>query len=129
VFGFTVSDVDPAYMVLMFTAANEPPGRGASRTEDPVAVMTADDGTWRYTVDEPSDDSWQRPGFDDSGWQVMRTAQERRPPDDPKRDLDQYRVRRLEQAGAVGLGVAPGTVKVWIRREFTLTPPAGGADS
>jgi hypothetical protein len=129
VFGFAVSRVDPAYTVLMFAAANEPPTAGASRVDDPVAVTTADDGRWRYTVDEPADDGWLRPGFDDSGWQVMRAQEERRPPDDPKRDPDGYRVRRLEQAGAVGLGVAPGTARAWIRREFTLTAPTTGAAS
>ncbi len=123
VFGFVVSGLDPAYMALMFAATNEKPTQGASRWEDPVSIVTADDDSWRYSADEPSDDRWLRPGFDDSGWRAMGVRSERRPPDDPKRDPDQYRVKRLAKSGAVGLGVASGTTRAWIRRQFMLAGP------
>lgn len=133
--GFMVSGFDPAYLVLMFTAANEPPLRRTSggANEEPVSIVTADDGSWRYTTEEPRDDGWLRPGFDDSGWPAMVSRPERRPPADPKRDFDKYRVERLAEKGAIGLGVAPGTSAgtsaAWIRREFTLRPvaPSGSA--
>jgi hypothetical protein len=127
-FGFVVSGFDPAYLVLMFVAANEPPSNGASREEDPVSIVTQDDGSWRYTLNEPDDDDWLRPGFDDSGWPAMLARPQRRPPADPKRDFDRYQVERLAEAGAVGLGVADGT-RAWIRREFTLGQPVAGSTS
>ena len=127
VFGFVVSGVDPDYMVLMAVAANVPPTRSASRVDEPVSIATAGDGSWRYAIDEPEGDGWLRPGFDDSGWQAMPVRQDRRPSQDPKRDYDRYQVERLAEAGAAGLGVAPGATRVWIRREFTLEPP--GASS
>jgi hypothetical protein len=120
VLGLVLSGFDPGYLVLMFKAANESPTAGASREDDPVSIVTADDGSWRYTVVEPEDDAWLRPGFDDSGWPAMRACDDRKPPDDPQRDYDKYRVERLAEAGAAGLGVEPGAAKVWIRREFTL---------
>jgi hypothetical protein len=121
--GFVVSGFDPAYLVLMFVAANDKPERSVSRVDDPVSVVTAADGFWRYTVRQPADDGWQRPGFDDRGWRDMPRLDERRPPEDPKRDYDQYAVRRLADAGAVGLGVPEAAQTVWIRREFTLQAP------
>lgn len=126
VLGFVVSGLDPAYLVLMFAATNEPPSRGVSREDGPVSIVTADDGSWQYTDDAPGDDGWLRPGFADSGWPAMQARHERRPPDDPGRDLDRYRVEWLAKAGAVGLGVAPGTTTAWIRREFTLAQPVPG---
>jgi hypothetical protein len=127
--GFAVSGFDPEYLVLMFVAANEPPERRTTGVDDPVSIVTAADGTWRYTVQRPADDGWRHPGFDDRGWREMRRLDERRPPEDPKRDYDRYAVRRLTEAGAVGLGVAEAAETVWIRKEFTLHAPDAGPAS
>jgi hypothetical protein len=129
VLGIVVAGLDPAYLALMVTVTNDAPSGRTSRPEDPVSVVTADDGTWRYANEEPTGDEWLRPGFDDSGWPAMVARPRRRPPEDPKRDYDQYLVERLASDGAVGLGVAPGTGTAWVRREFTLSRPDEGAAS
>jgi hypothetical protein len=119
VLGFVVSGFDPAYLVLMFTAADEPPTR-SSQTAGQFLLATAADGTWRYTVDRPDDEGWLHPGFDDGDWPELEARPDRRPPDDPDRDYARYRIDRLAEAGAVGLGVALDAPRVWIRREFTI---------
>jgi hypothetical protein len=129
VLGFVVSGFDPAYLVLLFRLANDPPSRRVSRPDAPFQVATAADGTWRYTVDGPTDDAWTRPGFDDSGWAGLVHRPDRRPPDDPGRDLGAYRVDRLTRDGAVGLGLPGGAGEatpptVWIRRAVTIGAPA-----
>jgi hypothetical protein len=118
VLGFVVSGFDPAYLVLMFTAADEPPSR--SSRPGSFLLATAADGTWRYTVDRPDGEGWLHAGFDDGDWSELEERAERRPPEDPDRDYARYRVGRLADAGAVGLGVARDAPRVWIRREFTL---------
>ncbi|GIJ66957.1 hypothetical protein [Virgisporangium ochraceum] len=137
VLGFVVSGFDPAYLVLMFRMANDPPSRGVSRPVTPFQVVTAADGRWRYTVDDPTDGTtdgttdgaWARPGFDDGAWAGLVHRPDRRPPDDPKRDLGSYRVDRLARDGAVGLGVpdeagAAAAPTLWIRHAFTIGAPA-----
>jgi hypothetical protein len=122
VLGFVVSGFDPAYLVLMFTAADEPPTR-SSRPAGPARrflLATAADGTWRYTVDRPAGEDWLHPGFDDGDWLELAARPDRRPPEDPDRDHERYRIDRLAEAGAVGLGVAVDVPRIWIRREFTL---------
>lgn len=121
--GFVVSGFDPAYLVLMVTAADEPPTRSARPVHSAAfSLATAADGTWRYTVDRPDGEGWLYPGFDDGDWPELEARPDRRPPEDPQRDYARYRIDGLAEAGAVGLGVADGigVPRTWIRRGFTL---------
>jgi hypothetical protein len=120
VLGLVVSGFDPEYLVLMFTAADEPPTRSRPAHGAAFRLATAADGTWRYTVDRPAGEDWLHPGFDDGDWLDMEARPGRRPPEDPDRDYARYRVDMLADAGAVGLGVTHDAPRVWIRREFTL---------
>ncbi|WP_119729256.1 hypothetical protein [Thermomonospora amylolytica] len=125
-----VEGVDPAFMVLMFAAGDRPDQDRHVKRSAPELVRhtltTADDGTWRYTFDEPRDDSWKLPGFDDSGWPPMVRNEERPPPEDPEKwDPAAYRITKLTGFGAVGLGVEGRGDRVWIRKEFTIPAPGG----
>ncbi|MEW2353103.1 hypothetical protein [Spirillospora sp. NPDC029432] len=128
VLSFDVTGTDPAYTVLSFAALHPPPAERGPVTprgpeEAPFSLLTVADGSWTYTLDEPADDAWRRPGFDDAGWPPMDLREGRRPPEDPKRDMDRYRFEWLERLGAAPLGIEDGT-RVWIRTEFEVPGPA-----
>ncbi|RAY17148.1 hypothetical protein DPM19_03040 [Actinomadura craniellae] len=127
VLAFTLSGVDPDFMVLMFAGGHRPEERRNVRRSrpDPVetTIVSAADGSWRYSLAEPADDTWMHAGFDDSGWSPMVPQEERPPPDEQGRDRDAYRVGRLAEFGAAGLGVAGRGERIWVRKAFTIPAP------
>lgn len=137
VLAFEISEIDPAFMVLAFSGWYQPDDDMHVRTSGAAgaatSVLSAADGSWRYTFQEPADDAWTRTGFDDSEWPAMVLREERRPPADPKRDPDRYRVDRVTQKGGAGLGVSADGTRVWVRKDFEISPPGrsgatGGGD-
>jgi hypothetical protein len=129
VLGFEIAAYDSAYTTLMFAGLYKPDEDIHVQTTAPqgvaeTSVLSAADGSWTYSLDEPEDDAWARPGFDDAGWQPMVEQPERRPAEDPERDAEPYRVRKLKGFGAVGLGIpGRGGGRVWIRKVFTISDP------
>ena len=51
-------------------------------------------------------------------------AREWAPDPDQKADVQSYRAEELLRMGAQGLGVVGSPTKVWIRRAFSVGPPA-----
>ncbi|MDT0549692.1 MULTISPECIES: hypothetical protein [Streptomyces] len=128
VLAFAIAECDPAYTTLMFAGLHKPDEDIHVQTTAPqnvaeTSVLSAADGSWKYSFDEPEDDAWMRPGFDDGGWQPMVDRPDRRPPEDPERAAEPYRVRRLKGFGAAGLGVSGRGGRVWIRKVFTIADP------
>ncbi|REE99061.1 hypothetical protein [Thermomonospora umbrina] len=131
VLAFAVTEIDPAFMVLMFAGVHRSSDDEHVTTVPPepggVSVLSAADGTWRYTLTEPPDDAWTLPGFEDADWPSMDAVADR-PPVEGSWDPVGYRIGKMTERGAVGLGVpgAPGArVRAWIRKEFTV-PRMGG---
>ncbi|HEX2314904.1 MAG TPA: hypothetical protein VHJ17_14275 [Thermomonospora sp.] len=130
VLAFAVSEIDPAHMVLMFAGVHRGSDDEHGVTTTPpepggVSVLSAPDGTWRYTLTEPGDDTWALPGFDDTDWPSMVPLEERPPVEEGKWDPHAYRIRQLTERGASGLGVQGDGDRVWIRKEFTVPRPGG----
>jgi hypothetical protein len=119
VLGFVVSGVEPASIALMFAAHDEtgavqsPPGA--------YRVLSAPDGSWRYTTSEPAGD-WLAPSFDDGPWLPMSERDQLS--SDGTSDHSEYRLSRIRKLGAVGLG-ADTTGAVWVRKTFELPHSAG----
>jgi hypothetical protein len=124
---FKLTVADPRYTVLMFAAFYPPPAgahvgvRSSAEQDVAVSVLSAADATWRYTADEPAGDAWMHAGFDDSGWPTMTARPDRRPPQDPNRDIGRYSFERLQRLGAAGLGVRAHAGRIWVRRAFEVT--------
>ncbi|MBC6460198.1 hypothetical protein [Actinomadura sp. HBU206391] len=130
VLAFEIGEIDPAFMVLIFAGRYQPDGdnrvRSSGARGGEVSVLSAADGSWRYTFQEPVDDAWTRAGFDDSGWSSMVLREERRPPADPKRDPDRYRINQVTEKGGVGLGVTGDGTRVWVRKAFEISESVQG---
>jgi hypothetical protein len=150
VVAFALQGINPADAVIAFAALADAK-RDTIRyptlaVEGPLNVLSADDGTWRFTLDQPAGDPWTAVSFDDHNWQALVAA----PPARPGRyEEGGYQCERCIEAGAVFLGLpprgadeepiswwrrllgrranaAPDRVNVWIRRVFEVEPPALG---
>jgi hypothetical protein len=89
-------------------------------SHEKIQILSKPDGTWRYSLTEPSDNLWIRSGFDDSFWMPMI----HKPLLEPgEQDGGSYCYKRLMRYGASGLGIQDtdksGTV--WIRKSFNLS--------
>jgi hypothetical protein len=123
VLAITVSGFDPACIVLMFAAIYDEADLAGVRLSHPTGqaarILSAADGTWKYTA-EPPDEEWAGLAYDDTGWLPMVARETARPPRDPQRDLDRWTLQRLSKKGAAGLGVRSHAPKVWIRKRFVV---------
>jgi hypothetical protein len=119
VLAFVLSDAKPSSGVLMFAGIydeEELTDTNVSRkTGKRVRILSTDDGSWKYTVNEPEGDSWMTPGFDDSNWKSMTLR------DFPDSDDRQYRLRKLREFGARGLTAREKADRIWIRKAFSLS--------
>ena len=122
-----ISEFDPSRVVLLFAAKYEEKGAGIGYSERAAAgalhFLSAPDGSWKCSSVEPQGNSWQLAGFDDSAWTAM-PAREWAPDREQKATVQSYRAEELLRMGAQGLGVAGSPTKVWIRRTFSVRPPA-----
>lgn len=103
----SISTSDKSYRV------QETPLTGQS-----LAILSAPDTTWRYTLAEPPE-SWMQVDFDDSAWPVLVKVKLSEEPQEKT-----YQLSVLLDKGALPLGFRGDLDKdttIWIRRRFTLT--------
>lgn len=74
-------------------------------------------GRWRATTVRPPDTAWQRPGFDDAGWDELI---ERALP--PARDEDEGHTRAWLDRVTPALGLPGAARPAWLRVELTVPP-------
>ncbi|GAA3742952.1 hypothetical protein GCM10022225_28150 [Plantactinospora mayteni] len=126
VLAFTVAEVDPGYIALMFAAVHRPAGDShvdsTPEQTGETSILSTVDGTWRWTSTEPADDRWSGLDFDDTDWAPMEPRAGHRPPEGTGWDQAGYQVGQLAELGAVGLGVPDGTGPIWVRKTFHLAP-------
>lgn len=120
VLGFRISHFDRSTGILMFAGVYDEEKMihtGLSRKSGrKIYLLSTDDGTWKYSGVEPEDDSWMQPGFDDSNWRSLI----RKDFPEPK-EQKRYRLDKLREFGARGLGIAEKRETVWIRKSFSLS--------
>ena len=90
------------------------------------------DGSWKYTLNAPKDDSWMRIAFDDRDWQTLVLRTVTKP---SATGTGAYQHDQMLELGAKGLGMEDigwsaklfgktrSSDPIWIRKVFTLTPP------
>lgn len=74
VVAITLENVDLSGPLLMFAATHDPQeyqrALPAELVEQPLKVVTDEDGTWKFSLDPPAE-SWADASFDDSGWPAL----------------------------------------------------------
>jgi hypothetical protein len=125
VISIVVSEIKPNELVLLFAAKYEEKGAGkdykARAAAEVLHFLSAPDSLWKHSLVEPQGNSWQQPGFDDSGWSAMLARDWTLVSDQPA-TAQSYQARELLCMGARGLGVLGSPTKVWIRRSFSVEP-------
>jgi hypothetical protein len=120
------NEVDSANGFLGFAAVHDESDLGyprVSQASSPrIAIVSTGDGSWKYTADAPSGNAWMRLGFDDSSWHPLV---EREPPPPDKKDMQSFRHAAILRAGAHCLGTVTPAARIWVRKEFSISRPAG----
>jgi hypothetical protein len=91
-------------------------------------VLTAADGTWKYSLETAAGDDWKLPDFDDSAWPALAAAPV---PQLGQQDSGLWHLRRCTDSGAACLGVQPWPTlperaTVLVRKVFDVAGPAEG---
>ncbi len=112
--------VDPSSALILLAATeNLRPGASTSPVEtarQPLKVVSAEDGSWKYTLEEPDND-WALPSFDAGNWPALSVVPA---PSFPENGSEPYQVRNCVELGAACLGLprpaSVGRVGSWWRR-------------
>ncbi|MFX0064814.1 MAG: hypothetical protein ACFFC7_21780 [Candidatus Hermodarchaeota archaeon] len=111
VLAFHISNFQPGYGSLMFAAIYQ------KNREESQKILSLPDGTWKYSLNKPLDDSWMHAGFDDTSWfsMVLRPF--------PQPDTQSYSYQILQELGAQELGIKNSDIsrEIWVRKEFNLS--------
>jgi len=87
-----------------------------------IYILSEPDGTWKYSLTKPANDSWLYSEFDDSDWRPMVLKS---PPEPNENEIKHYRLRKLKELGAQELGIIHVGKTVWIRKSFILSKEVG----
>ena len=92
--------------------------RLSRKTGQAVKILSAEDGSWKFTADEPTDESWKSVDYEDGDWSSLIVR------DKPDiEDWKNYRYDYIAGRGAVGIGIPISASQIWFRKRFTLVPP------
>ncbi len=119
-----LEDADVAAGLLMFAAYYDDGRSHKSDSTLPLAILSAADGSWKFTLQPPDGEAWMTTAFDDSQWQALAI---RPTPDIESSQFGASQCRLCARQGALCLGLAiaplPSQANIWIRKLFTVTLP------
>jgi hypothetical protein len=103
---FALPDVDLSAALLMFAAVHTPRQPHGTPLpdviEEPLKVLSQDDGTWKFALAPPAEDAWKTLSFDDGDWPALARV----PTPELDRDRQFYwQYARCADLGAVCLGL------------------------
>ncbi len=132
VLAVAIDEVDRSAGLLLFAASHEP--KKAQRSppaevvEYPLRVLSAPDGSWKYSTDLPSGDAWTRRDFDDSAWPTLVAAPT---PQLNWQDFGAFACRQGAEMGAACLRLPgrSGEGPVRVRKVFEVPAPRLAAPS
>jgi hypothetical protein len=123
--------VDLSESLLLFAAVHDPqkyqPQPPSGLLQPVVSILSAGDGTWKFTLETPVGNAWRMLDFDDRQW--LSLAQVSAPPRAGTEAFDRYAVQLGQELGAACLGLpnppradeAAGAI--WIRKVFDIPAP------
>lgn len=122
VLSLAVTDIVPGSAILGFAGIHDESQLNFPRVSQPsgqkISILSTTDGSWKYLTTEPADDTWRRPGFDDSHWHPMSACA---PPLLDKQDMKKHRLETILKLGAAPLGIESESSQAWIRKSFTIS--------
>ena len=123
VLSYRLSEPDKASSILIFAGVYDKEKmidtRSSRKSGGKEYILSDDDGSWKYTVDQPEDDSWMAPDFDDSSWQAMIRCDF---PEPGEKDYGtKHRLNKLREFGTCGLTISEAADCLWIRKVFSLS--------
>ncbi len=134
VLSFVVSGFDTRAGILMFAATVESKAVGQQNAPARHEVLSDADGSWKYTLNAPSDDSWMATGFDDTDWRPLVLKPVPKPETKPNEySVDTFWHEKMLELDAKGLGIedakwtsrlfgrGPSSDQIWIRKVFNLS--------
>jgi hypothetical protein len=136
VLAVVLDGVELAAAVLLVAATFEPPSSPRTLPGDlverPLKVLSAADGTWKFSLDAPADDGWKMPAFDDKAWPALAPAADA---EKVRQAADTYQGYHCTHLGADPLSLPARKLKsatgtIYIRKSFVIpAPQAAGAGS
>jgi hypothetical protein len=121
VLAFRISGFDPQSGLLMFAGFYDEKEMVhvelSHRIGERIYILSVVDGSWKYSLVEPFDDTWKVIEFDDSTWAAMVAKPI---PEPSEKDRGWYAYKKLTDFGAQGLGIETTGGNVWIRKTFRL---------
>jgi hypothetical protein len=103
-----LKDFKPSAGLIMFAAVHDPMGspedQASGVTEYALKVLSADDGTWKFTLEPPATGDWTTAAFDDRAWPALVKVPT--PRSDPT-DFSLFQCRQCAELGAACLGLPP----------------------
>jgi hypothetical protein len=122
-----IEQVELSAGLLLFAANHDPTdyqrGEKTESLDHPLKVVSAADGTWRYSLASPPAE-WVSLSFDDREWAALTLAPT---PTLNRSEEGAYRCSHCVELGAACLGLPSGKHpkrgKVWIRKVFEAPAP------
>jgi hypothetical protein len=122
-FALALRDVQPEFACVLLSATLDSEYVRVLRPTGDTDLVSAPDGSWRYSLDIPGDDSWQQVDFDDSAWKSMVEKPFGPLPTSYGSSISTW-TRDMTEQGARGLGVATEiSLMGRITALFGSTPP------
>ncbi len=124
VVAIVLEDVERSDGLLLFAAEHQPrKDEPAGVAERAVRMVTAEDETWKFSLDPPESEEWKMLGHDDGDWPCLH-ALAARPLE--RGETHYWQWQECHRAGAACLGLGEpveGKGTVWVRKVFELHPP------
>ncbi len=118
-----LEDADVSAGLLMFAAFYDD-GRTSDSDLPGATLLSAADGSWKFTLQPPDGEAWKTAEFDDRDWRALVA---RPTPTIEGRQFGGSQSRRCTGLGAVCLGLAispvPAQANIWMRKVFTFSLP------
>ena len=70
-FTFENHEGNPEFAIVMLVGHLYEDYTRILQPQGDTTILSLPDGTWKYSLDQPSNDDWQRPEYDDSHWFSM----------------------------------------------------------
>ncbi|MCW3050917.1 MAG: hypothetical protein JWN14_87 [Chthonomonadales bacterium] len=133
----TLQEIQPAHALFILAGTLDPQDVRLLKLKTEIPLLSLADGSWKYTMETPTDATWEQQAYDDSSWKAL-TTREFGPLTGIRSGNISAWTQSMTQLGAIGLGIDTGqspferflgrrTLQdplpaIYIRKVFQVTP-------